>query len=69
MVTSAVKAGIDMITNLTNQIILEGITSTGRELSNIANCYKGTRDALNTGNYRGLKSRDQILKIIERFRS
>ena len=32
----------------------------------IVNCFKGKGDALERGNYRGLKLVDQVMKVIER---
>ena len=32
----------------------------------IVNCFKGKSDALERGNYRGLKLVDQVMKVIER---
>ena len=66
MVKAAGDAGIDMITNLVNCIIAEGVIPSDWELSTILNCYKGKGDALERGNYRGLKLTDHILKIVER---
>ena len=37
----------------------------GRHLS-IINCFKGKGDALECGNYRGLKLLDHVMKIFER---
>ena len=65
MVNSAGEVGVDIITNLLNEIIV-GVILAEWELSTIVNCYKGKRDALQKGNYRELKSTDQILKIVER---
>ena len=33
----------------------------------IVNCYKGKADALERGNYRGLKLLDQVMKVLERI--
>ena len=67
MVKAAGEVGIDMITNLVNQIIMEGCIPIDWELSTIVNCYKGKGDALDRGNYRGLKLTDQVLKVLERI--
>ena len=59
------QAGVDMITDPVNQIIVEGVIPGERELSTIANCYKGKGNSFKRGNYRGLKLTDQVLKIAE----
>ena len=46
------EAGIDINTDLVNQIIGERV----RELSATVNCYKGKGDSFGRGNYIGLKS-------------
>ena len=54
-----------MITDLVNQIIVEGVTPAEWEFGVFLNCYKRKGDALERGNYGGLKLRDQILKRAE----
>ena len=66
MVKAAEEDSVDMITDLINQIIREGVVPADWELSTIINCYKGKGDALERGNYRGLKLTDQVLKVMER---
>ena len=56
------EAGVGMITNLVNQVIVDGIISAEWELSIIANCFKGRRDSLERRNYRGLILLDHIQK-------
>ena len=41
MVKAAGKAGVDIITGLANQIIIQGAVPAKWELSNIVNCYRG----------------------------
>ena len=43
MVKTAGQAGVDMITDLVNQIIVEGVIPAEGELSIIVNCYKVER--------------------------
>ena len=50
-----------------NQILVKGIIPAERELSTFVDLYKRKRDALERGNYRVLKTADQILAIPERF--
>ena len=54
-----------MITDLVNQVIVDGIISAEWELSTIVNCFKGRRDSLERRNYRGLILLDHILKKAE----
>ena len=66
MVKTTGEAGVDMITDLANQIIV-GVIPVEWELSTIVNCYKGKENSLERENYRKLKLTDQILKIAERI--
>ena len=66
MVKAAEEDSVDMISDLINQIIREGVVPEDWELSTVVNCYKGKGDALERGNYRGLKLTDQVLKVMER---
>ena len=50
------EAGIDINTDLVNQIIGERVIPAERELSATVNCYKGKGDSFGRGNYIGLKS-------------
>ena len=51
---------------LIEDIISEGFISTDWQESFIVNLYKGKGDALNRGNYRGLKLIEQVMKVLER---
>ena len=62
---AAGEAGVDIITNLINRIKVEGVIPVEWQLSTTVDCYMGKEDTLERGNCRGLKLRDQILKIIE----
>ena len=66
MVKAGGEAGVDMITGLVNQIIVEGVIPSEQELRFIVNCYKRKGDALERGNYRRLKLTDQFLNVAER---
>ena len=66
MVQAAEEDSVDMILDLINQIIREGVVSADWELSTIINCYKGKSDASESGNYSGLKLTDQVLKVMEK---
>ena len=63
---AAGEAGVDMITELANQIIAEGVIVAEWELSTIVNCYKGKSDSLEK-NYRRMKLTDHILKTAVRI--
>ena len=65
MFKSAEGAEIVMIADLVNHIIVEGVISIEWELITIVNYYKGKGDALERGNYGGLKEIDQILKKVK----
>ena len=68
MLKGAGEAGVDMITDLVNQITAEVVLPVEGEFSTILiNCYKRKSDSLKKGNYRGLKLTDQILKMAERI--
>ena len=66
MIKASGQFGVDMITDLLNQIVRDGVVPADWELSTIVNSYKGKGDALERGNYRGLKLTDQVLKVMER---
>ena len=51
------EAGAVEVRDLIEDIILEGCIPTNWQESFIVNLYKGKGDALNRGNYRGLKSK------------
>ena len=55
-----------MIRDLAISIVKGGQIPSDWEESFIINLYKGKGDALDRGNYRGLKLLDQVMKVIER---
>ena len=59
------ESGAEEVRDLEN-IISEGCIPTDWQESFIVNLYKGKRDALNRGNYRGLKLIEQVMKVLER---
>ena len=59
--------GIELITSLANLIMKDGVIPQAWQSSVIVNCFKGKGDALERGNYRGLKLVDQVMKVIERI--
>ena len=66
MLKSSGESCIPYLTQFLNKIITEGCIPSDWDISFVVNCYKGKGDALERGNYRGLKLLDQVLKIMER---
>ena len=60
------EAGAVEVRDLIEDIISEGCIPTDWQESFIVNLYKGKGDALNSGNYRGLKLIEQVMKVLER---
>ena len=60
------EAGAEEVRDLAENIISEGCIPTDWQESFIVNLYKGKGDALNRGNYRGLKLIEQVMKVLER---
>ena len=67
MVKAAGEAGVDMIIDLVNHIIVEGVIPPEWELRSIVNYHKGKCDSLERGHFRGLKLADQILEIAKKI--
>ena len=59
------EAGAEEVRDLVENIISEGCIPTDWQESFIVNLYKGKWDALNRGNYRGLKLIEQVMKVLE----
>ena len=60
------EAGTVEVRDLIEDIISGGCIPTDWQESFIVNLYKGKGDALNRGNYRGLKLIEQVMKVLER---
>ena len=60
------EAGAVEVRDLIEDIISEGCIPTDWQESFIVNLYKSKGDALNRGNYRGLKLIEQVMKVLER---
>ena len=60
------EAGAEEVRDLVENIISEGCIPADWQESFIVNLYKGKGDALNRGNYRGLKLIEQVMKVLER---
>ena len=67
MVKVAWVAGVYIITDVVNQIIVEGVIPAEWKLSTIANFNKGKGDSLEKGKCRALKLTDPIQKTAERI--
>ena len=67
MIKAAGDAGAIMIRDLATTIIRDGKVPTDWEESFIVCLYKGKGDALDRGNYRGLKLTEQAMEILERI--
>ena len=67
MISAAGDMGASMIRDLAVAIIRDGKVPSDWEQSFIVCLYKGKGDALERGNYRGLKLTEQVMKILERI--
>ena len=67
MIKAAGDTGATMVRDLATVIIRDGKVPTDREQSFIVCLYKGKGDALDRGNYQGLKLTEQAMKILERI--
>ena len=65
MIKAAGNTGATMIGDLAAAIIHDVKVPTDWEQSFIVCLYKGNGDALDRGNYRGLKLTEQAMKILE----
>ena len=66
MLKASGDIGLDLVTELINCIVREGCIPKDWQTSVIVNCFKGKGDALECGNYRGLKLLDHVMKVFER---
>ena len=66
MLKAAGEVGIVLLTELTEVVFCNGVIPTDWHKSFILNLYKGKGDALEWGNYRGLKLTDQAMKLLKR---
>ena len=65
MIKAAGEPCLKLISELTNSIIFENRIPADWENSFMISLYKGKGDALERGNYRGLKLLDQCLKVVD----
>ena len=67
MIRAAGDMGASMIRDVATAIIRYGKVPSDWEQSFIVCLYKGKGDALERGNYRGLKLTEQVMKVLERI--
>ena len=67
MILAAVDTGTSMIRDLAAVIIRDGKVPSDWEQSFIVCFYRGKGDALERGNYCGLKLTEQVMKVLERI--
>ena len=67
MIRAAGEMGASMIPDLAAAIIHDGKVPSDWGQSFIVCLYKGKGDALERGNYRGLKLTEQVMKVLERI--
>ena len=66
MLKASCDTGARLVADLANYMVRNGVLPSEWEDSFIINIYKGKGDALERGNYRGLKLLDHVMKGIER---
>ena len=67
MIRAAGDTGASMIRDLAAAIIRDGKVPSDWEQSFLVCLYKGNGDALDRGNYHGLKLTEQVMKVLERL--
>ena len=65
MLATSGEKGVDLLTRLAECVFSNGVIPADWEESFILKLYKGKGDALERGNYRGLKLTDQVMKLVE----
>ena len=65
MLKAAGAKGIEFLRELIIAVVKHGKIPEDWEMSFILNLFKGKGDALNTGNYRGLKLTEHVMKVME----
>ena len=67
MLKAAGSKGIDFLRELIISVVKHGKIPEDWQMSFILNLYKGKGDALNRGNYKGLKLTEHVMKVMERI--
>ena len=65
MLKATGEEGIEKLREIADAVITNGVIPKDWEESYIINLYKGKGEALERGNYRGLKLTDQVMKTLE----
>ena len=65
MLKAAGKEGVELARQLTEAVFSCSVIPSDWEESFILNLCKGKSEALDHGNYRGLKLTDQVMKLLE----
>ena len=65
MVKAAAEEEVELTRQLTEAVLSFGVIPSDWEKSFILNLYMGKGEALDHGNYRGLKLTDQVMKLLE----
>ena len=65
MLKAAGEEGLEKLRLLAEMVFSSGEIPKDWEESLLLNLYKGKGDALDRGNYRGLKLTDQVMKLLE----
>ncbi|KAI8496011.1 hypothetical protein Bbelb_264270 [Branchiostoma belcheri] len=66
MLKAAGEEGVELTRQLAETVFSSGTVPSEWEMSYIINLYKGKGEALDRGNYRGLKLTDHVMKLLER---
>ena len=66
MLKASGEAGLELFIELFNNIVKEEKVPSDWEMSVIINCFKRKGDAVERGNFRGLKLLDHLMKVFER---
>ena len=66
MLKAAGEEGLEKLRLLAEMVFSSGEIPKDWKKSHILNLYKGKGEALDRGNYRGLKLTDQVMKLLER---
>ena len=66
MLKDAGEEGVGLVRKLVEAVSSSDMIPVDCEESFIQNLYKGKGEALDHGNYRGLKLTDQVMKLLER---
>ena len=59
------EVGLELFIELFNNIVKEEKVPSDWEMSVIINCFEGKGDAVEHGNFRGLKLMDHLMKVFE----